>query len=215
MKKPCQSRHLLLFLSIALIVSILSACNPASSTKIPPAENTEIRNSQDENPTAMDPPQENNDLEDTRIEVFKEERLLKLYVDGALTETFKIALGPSPSGDKNKQGDKRTPTGEYFVCTRNDRSRFTLFLGLSYPNAADAKRGLENGLIGQATYEAILDSDRTKTAPPWNTPLGGEIGIHGGGTSSDWTLGCIALSDDDIKTLWEYSDIGLPVHIYE
>lgn len=90
-----------------------------------------------------------------------------------------------------------------------------MHLGISYPNANDAKRGLENGLINEATFESIVKSEELKTLPSWQTPLGGEIGIHGGGNESDWTLGCIALSNDDIRTLWQYAKLKTPVDIYE
>ena len=151
----------------------------------------------------------------TLIKIFKQERVLKLYVNGELTNSFRIGLGSSPIGDKNQEGDRRTPTGKYYICTRNDKSRFTLFLGINYPNIKDAARGLQNGLINQQTFEEIKYANERKLQPPWKTPLGGEVGIHGGGNSSDWTWGCIALSDDDIRTLWRYAQLKTPVEIYE
>ena len=151
----------------------------------------------------------------TQIKIFKQDRVLELYGDGELIGRFKSALGTSPVGDKNKEGDRKTPEGKYYVCTRNDKSQFTLFLGISYPNIDDAKRGLEQGLIDQATFDKIKRAIDNKTLPPWKTPLGGEVGIHGGGNSSDWTFGCIAVSDDDIRIIWQYAPLGTPVDIYE
>ena len=49
--------------------------------------------------------------------------------------------------------------------------------------------------------------------PPWNTKLGGEIMIHGGGTKRDWTEGCLALSDDDVEELYPLIPLGTPVEI--
>ncbi len=200
MKKHNYKNHFGLVLPIILIATCMSACG-----SLPPFDSFPIK----------EPPAKDNSSEDDRIEIFKNERILNLYLDGELSGTFTIALGHSPAGDKDKQGDKRTPTGKYYICTRNDKSRFTLFLGLSYPNTNDAKRGLDRGLIDQATYNTIADAEKSNIRPPWNTPLGGEIGIHGGGTSSDWTLGCIALSDEDIRTLWEKTKLKMPVYIYE
>ncbi len=54
-----------------------------------------------------------------------------------------------------------------------------------------------------------------KLSPPWHTPLGGEIGIHGGGTKYDWTYGCIAMSDEDIYRAKEYIRLGTCVNIYK
>ena len=49
--------------------------------------------------------------------------------------------------------------------------------------------------------------------PPWDTPLGGEIFIHGGGSGSDWTWGCVALDDDDVRELYRAVRVGTPVTI--
>ena len=43
----------------------------------------------------------------------------------------------------------------------------------------------------------------------------GAIGIHGGGSGGDWTLGYIALEDGDIEELWVATRIGTPVTILE
>lgn len=152
---------------------------------------------------------------ETSIKIYKKDRVLELYGDGERLGKFKIALGGVPEGDKEREGDSKTPEGRYYICTRNDRSKYTLFLGLSYPNIEDAKRGLENGLIGQQTFEKIKKAIEKKKQPPWNTPLGGAVGIHGKGNSYDWTLGCIGLSDEDIKRIWEYTPLKTPVEIYE
>lgn len=149
----------------------------------------------------------------TNIKIFKNDRILELYGDEELIGRFKIVLGGHPEGDKNKEGDSRTPEGTYYICTRNPNSPFTLFMGISYPSIEDAKRGLNNGLIDNRTFENIKEHINEKKQPPWNTTLGGEVGIHGGGTFRDWTLGCIALSDDDIRILWEYSPMGTMVEI--
>lgn len=151
----------------------------------------------------------------TCIKVYKEERKLELYGDNKLIGRFKIALGGAPIGDKDKEGDRKTPEGKYYICTRNDKSKYTLFLGLSYPNEEDAKRGLENGLIDKLVFKEITTEIYNKKRPDWNTPLGGAVGIHGGGTSSDWTWGCIAVSDEDIKIIWEYTKMNTPVEIYQ
>lgn len=156
-----------------------------------------------------------NESQNTLIKIFKKERLLELYVNDQLIDKFNIGLGSSPIGDKHKEGDKKTPVGKYYICTRNDKSKFTLFLGISYPNIEDAKKGLEDGLIDQRTFEKIEKANKKKIQPPWKTALGGEVGIHGGGSSSDWTWGCIALSDTDIKTLWKYAKLKTAVEIYE
>ena len=89
------------------------------------------------------------------IKVYKEIRILELYGDDNLIGRFKIALGAAPIGYKDKEGDKKTPEGKYYICTRNDKSKYTLFLGLSYPNVEDARRGLEEGLISESEFKEV------------------------------------------------------------
>ena len=150
----------------------------------------------------------------SEIIIYKEERELELIVDSNCIGLFKIALSAEPNGTKDKEGDKRTPEGEYYVCTRNERSRFTFFLGISYPNINDAQRNLDLGKIDQKTFDSIKSAINKKKQPPWKTPLGGEIGIHGGGCDYDWTIGCIAVSDEDIKFIKRYAPLKTPVRIY-
>ncbi len=149
------------------------------------------------------------------IKVYKGIRILELYGDDKLIGRFKIAIGGSPIGDKDMEGDRKTPEGTYYICTRNDKSKYTLFLGLSYPNIEDAQRGLEKGLIDDLTFRRIKTEIESGKMPPWKTPLGGEVGIHGGGVHKDWTWGCIAVSDEDIEIIWEYTKMNTPVEIYK
>jgi murein L,D-transpeptidase YafK len=149
------------------------------------------------------------------IKVYKKNRILELYGDNKLLGRFKIVLGGVPEGNKHKEGDSRTPEGKYYICTRNDKSKFTLFLGISYPDVEAAERGLNSGLINEIVYDEVKKAQDLKQCPPWNTPLGGAVGIHGGGILSDWTKGCIALSDKDIKIIWEYAQLKTPVYIYK
>jgi len=141
----------------------------------------------------------------------KADRVLALYREGKLAAAYPVALGPSSAGHKQREGDGRTPEGEYYVCNRNAQSQFHLFLGLSYPSARDAAAGYRAGLITKAQREAIVAANAKHQRPPWDTLLGGEVGIHGGGASHDWTLGCIALEDAAIEELWQVLQVGDPV----
>lgn len=158
-----------------------------------------------------------------RILIRKGERKLYLYVmEGdkeRLAKTYQIALGNNPSGTKRRQGDGATPEGNYYITHKNPRSNFYLSLGISYPNIVDADKGLKYGLITKAQHKAIVDAVNTKAKPPQNTRLGGDIFIHGGGTGKlfglvrDWTLGCVALENDEIKELFETIPAKTPVKI--
>ena len=117
----------------------------------------------------------------------------------------------SAAGDKVQQGDGITPSGKFYVCTKNDQSQYYLSLGLSYPGIEDAERGLADGLINEEQYKAIVDANKAGEQPPWDTPLGGAIMIHG--EQGGGTAGCIAVTNDVMDILWEYCNLGVPVTV--
>lgn len=148
-----------------------------------------------------------------RVLVKKARRELLLYSNNKLVRTYHIGLGLSPLGDKVRAGDRRTPEGDFYIFTKNDKSAFYLSLGLSYPNIPHAERGLRDGLISRGQYETIIRAVKAGKAPPQNTRLGGDIYIHGNGAQSDWTWGCVALENDDIRELFTALNVGTPVVI--
>ncbi|HEX7174752.1 MAG TPA: L,D-transpeptidase [Pyrinomonadaceae bacterium] len=148
-----------------------------------------------------------------KVVVEKSARRLSLYSGGEVVRSFRIGLGEKPEGDKVREGDRRTPEGTYYVCVKNAQSAFYLSLGINYPNAEDAERGLRDGLITRAQYRKIVRAAKRNATPPWNTTLGGEIFIHGGGSQSDWTWGCVALENAHVKELFDSLPLGTPVHI--
>ncbi|MCA1591673.1 MAG: L,D-transpeptidase [Acidobacteria bacterium] len=150
-------------------------------------------------------------LVNPKIVVTKSARRLVLYSNGGAVRTYKVALGFNQKDDKVKQDDGATPEGNFYVCVRNENSRFYRSLGLSYPNTEDAARGLRDKLITRAQYERIVSAIEAKQRPPWDTPLGGEIFIHGGGSQNDWTSGCIALENEQMKELFDAVPKGTPV----
>ena len=148
-----------------------------------------------------------------KLVVKKGRRELLLYSSDKLVRTYHVGLGLSPRGDKVRAGDRRTPEGDFYIFTKNDKSAFYLSLGLSYPNAPHTERGLRDGLINRSQYETIMRALKARKAPPQNTRLGGDIYIHGHGSSSDWTWGCVALENEDIRELFDAVNVGTPVTI--
>jgi len=148
-----------------------------------------------------------------KIVVKKGERQLLLFSEDKLVRTYRIGLGLSPAGDKVREGDRRTPEGDFYIFTKNDKSAFYLSLGISYPNATAAERGLRDHLITKLQYEAIMRALKAKLGPPQNTLLGGDIYIHGNGAGSDWTWGCVALENEDVRELFGAVSVGTPVRI--
>ncbi|MGH7805229.1 MAG: L,D-transpeptidase family protein [Candidatus Binatia bacterium] len=149
-----------------------------------------------------------------RIVVSKSAQTLVAYdAEGNELARHAVILGASPVGTKGREGDRRTPEGDYRVCFKNPQSKFHLSLGLDYPNVEDARRGLAEGAIEPADYVAIVEAHRTGKIPPWKTPLGGEIFIHGDKGVRDATAGCIALTNEAIEDLYLRVELGTPVTI--
>ena len=134
------------------------------------------------------------------VVVDKTKMKLYLYHQEKLLNEFSIALGASPKGHKQQQGDERTPEGRYLLDYKNSASKFYKSIHISYPNAEDKKSA------------AALGVDP-----------GGDIMIHGQrngvGWASffmqwfDWTDGCIALSDADMDEVWDAVTVNTPIEI--
>lgn len=152
-------------------------------------------------------------MKNIHILIKKSARILQIFDGEKLIKIYKIALGFAPVGDKEIEGDGKTPEGEFYIFTKNPNSKFYLSLGVSYPNAEDARRGLQENLISKEENEAIINAVSEKQMPPQKTKLGGEIYIHGGGRNSDWTKGCIALEDEEIKEIFDMISVKTPVKI--
>ena len=152
-------------------------------------------------------------MENPRIVIKKEKRELQVFDGENLIKTYAIVLGAAPEGDKNEEGDGKTPEGEFYIFTKNEMSKFYLSLGVSYPNIEDAGRGLQENLISLEEHDAIIKTINEKQMPPQNTKLGGEIYIHGGGTLTDWTAGCVALKNEEMKELFDTIPLGTAVQI--
>lgn len=141
-------------------------------------------------------------------------RLRVVDESGISVAVFPVICGRHSSrGKKRFEGDQRTPRGSYYVCTINPESKFTLFFGISYPNLKDAREALDRREISFEQFEKIKEAVEKNLRPPWNTPLGGEIGIHGGGIDRDGTRGCIGMRDEDVLKLKQYVVRGTPVEI--
>ncbi len=135
------------------------------------------------------------------IIIDKFSRKLILYHSGKKIKEFSAELGKNWVGNKRVKGDKATPEGMYKIVKKLDSSKtkYHKALLLNYPNNEDSarfKRDILNGSL------------------PADSDIGGLIEIHGnGGKGTDWTEGCIALTDKDIDAVFRYVRIGTPVTI--
>jgi murein L,D-transpeptidase YafK len=155
-----------------------------------------------------------------RLAIDKSERRLSATCGNGSVKKFRVALGQLPLGHKREMHDLRTPEGFYRIAEPPRGSRFHVFMLLDYPSLSDADRALSNGDISPRTYLRIARAVARGELPPQDTLLGGMIGIHGEGSDhrgdssrTDWTFGCIALSDADAEYLAFRVDVGTPVSI--
>jgi len=159
------------------------------------------------------------------IEISKTQRILSIKLDRETVKEFSIAYGKGGKGAKRQRGDNKTPTGIYNIVDFKVDSKFHFFMQLNYPNLLDAWYGYQNEIINATEFKQIARAYKHKTVPPQTTALGGYIGIHGIGESSDkkiliheiqnWTEGCIALKNEEISDLKKYITIGTKVVIQE
>jgi murein L,D-transpeptidase YafK len=138
-----------------------------------------------------------NGPEVTRILVYKESRKMYLMHHNRPLKVVDIDLGFAPEGHKEREGDGRTPVGDYYIDRRNPESAYHLSLGISYPNAEDMARAQAMGV----------------------SP-GGDIFIHGQPNgkrvrSDDWTAGCIAVTNKEMRKIYAMVRTGTPISIYE
>jgi murein L,D-transpeptidase YafK len=134
------------------------------------------------------------------VVVDKSERTLSIFRGEKLLKTYQVALGSSPVGPKQQRGDGRTPEGTYVIDFHKRDSAFHRALHISYPNREDRERARARGV----------------------SP-GGDIMIHGlpngmgamgrAHLLSDWTLGCIAVTNEEIEELWRAVPDGTTIRI--
>ena len=156
----------------------------------------------------------------------KEEMEIHVFEKGRLKNTYNMAVGQSPIGHKEQQGDNRTPEGAYRLIQKSSgpfSGSYADFFGvawmrISYPNSFDAEMGFQNSLISKTERDKIIDYTNRGKEPPKTTNLGGGIGIHG--WSGTWdasgsrgiTWGCISINNVDLDQF--YDEVPLDCEIY-
>ncbi|PZO66426.1 MAG: hypothetical protein DI498_07210 [Paracoccus denitrificans] len=134
----------------------------------------------------------------TQLVVNKNARQLLVYSGNTLLQVHNVGLGTEPIGHKQFSMDGKTPEGDYLIDRRNPNSRYHLSLGVSYPNEADIAYAVSQG-----------------------RDPGGDIFIHGRGpegnifarSKRDWTVGCVAVTDEEMEMLYAMVRDGTPIRI--
>jgi murein L,D-transpeptidase YafK len=80
-----------------------------------------------------------------RILILKSAHTLSLMKGDSILRTYRVALGRSPAGPKSRQGDHKTPEGQYIIDAKKEHSRFHRALHISYPSTADQERAQKGG----------------------------------------------------------------------
>lgn len=159
-------------------VSLVSAARPAS--RVPAARKKRL-------------------LADS-ILVDKSNRKLTLFYRGEPVKEYDIALGKNPVGDKQRQGDGRTPEGLYHISGRNPQSKYHLSLRVSYPTSAQREKAAQKGLRpgGDIMIHGL---------PPAFASVGA---LH---RQQDWTEGCVAVTNEEIEEIWSAVPNGAKILI--
>jgi murein L,D-transpeptidase YafK len=135
-----------------------------------------------------------------RIVIKKSARDLSVFANGKKLKTYRVALGRNPLGAKQEEGDKKTPEGIYKIDGRNPQSSFHLALHVSYPSDEDKARAAVRGVA--AGSDIMIHGIRNG--------LGWIGAFH---RLRDWTIGCVALTDEEIEELWRITPDGTTVEI--
>ncbi len=153
------------------------------------------------------------DIVNPEIYVYKEKRRLYVIQSNVMVRDYPIGLGFNPVGDKEREGDGRTPEGDFFVCRKDPVGRFNKEIVLNYPDRKHAEQALFAGIISPPEFKEILMAAEHNAMPPWSAKLGGLLCVHSGEAYKDRTQGSIALYDSDMEELFKIAAIGTPVHI--
>jgi len=134
------------------------------------------------------------------ILIHKKDHLMEVLAGGKVIRTYKVALGQGGLAPKEREGDGRTPEGHYVIDARYAESNYHKALHVSYPNAEDRKRAAR---LGVSPGGAIM----IHGLPNGKGWVGAAHRLY------DWTLGCIAVTDEEIDEIWNLVPVGTPVEI--
>jgi len=135
-----------------------------------------------------------------KVLVVKSERRLHLISRGETLKSYRVSLGKQASGAKRREGDLRTPEGFYWIDWRKTSEKYQLSLHISYPNARDQAHAREQG-VSPGGMIMIHGTPLDEEYPEWF--------FH----TLDWTEGCIALKNDDMREIWKLVKDGTLIEI--
>jgi murein L,D-transpeptidase YafK len=135
-----------------------------------------------------------------RVVVEKAARRLTLLRGDVPLKVYRVALGRAPVGPKKQEGDQRTPEGLYSIDFHKEDSDFHRALHVSYPGQRDIDQAAARGV--PAGCDIMIHGIRNG--------LGWIGALH---RRTDWTAGCIAVTDFEIEEIWRTVLDGTPIEI--
>ncbi len=140
------------------------------------------------------------------IVITKKNYELKVYDEEGWYATYPIVFGSKDLSDKMREGDRRTPTGNFKVLQKKTNRQWGIELLLDYPNAESYKR---------------FNERKAKGLIPNTAKIGDGIAIHATRKEEEWTVdnfynwtdGCISVKYSEMKDLYSYIPEGTPVKI--
>ena len=140
------------------------------------------------------------------IVIDKSDYELQVYDDKGWYATYPVVFGSSSLDDKQMEGDRKTPEGNFRVVSKKPHNKWDRFIMLDYPT--------------RESYAKFNERKRRGDIPA-NAGIGGGVGIHGTWPHEDyqvdkyknWTNGCIALKNEDVEEIYNYVPVGTRVTI--
>lgn len=140
------------------------------------------------------------------IIVFKKTYELKVFDAEGWYATYPVVFGGKDLGDKMKEGDRKTPNGNFKVIQKKIHPKWGPELLLNYPNPESLIKFKDRKLKGLI---------------PKNARIGDGIAIHATRPEEEWTIdnfynwtdGCVSVKYTEMKDLFSYIPVGTLVTI--
>lgn len=141
-----------------------------------------------------------------KIKIDKSEYTLSVFYKSERLITYPCVFGFNAVDDKHQEGDGCTPEGTFGIRSKYAHKSWSYFIWIDYPNKESWRRFNQRKANGTISKSATI---------------GGEVGIHGVPKGSDsmianrtnWTLGCISLTNADITDLYKSIGEGTKIEI--
>ncbi len=140
------------------------------------------------------------------IVIDKSDYELKVYDDEGWYATYPVVFGSKDLSDKMREGDRRTPEGNFKIIIKKIHPKWGPELLLDYPNETSLKR------FNERKSKGLLSK---------NARIGNGIAIHATRPEEEWTVdnfynwtdGCISVKYTEMQDLFSYIHLGTRVTI--